>query len=186
VLPFASIFIEMYFIFTSFFNYKFYYVWGTATSLALPHSRGYPSLTLCCVVVTGFLLLVCVILVLVTVCVTIVSTYLLLNSEDYRWQWTAFLAGASTAVYVYAYAAFYFLTKTQMTGALQTGFYFGYMFVFCFGLAILCGTLCGFPIPNLLLSSHRVSRFPDLHAGTIAFWGSYCFVRVAYSAIKAE
>jgi transmembrane 9 superfamily protein 3 len=28
VLPFGSIFIEMYFIFTSFWNYKFYYVYG--------------------------------------------------------------------------------------------------------------------------------------------------------------
>ena len=28
ILPFGSIFIEMYFIFTSFFNYKFYYVFG--------------------------------------------------------------------------------------------------------------------------------------------------------------
>ena len=28
ILPFGSIFIEMYFIFTSFWNYKFYYVYG--------------------------------------------------------------------------------------------------------------------------------------------------------------
>ena len=28
VLPFGSIFIEMYFVFTSFWNYKFYYVYG--------------------------------------------------------------------------------------------------------------------------------------------------------------
>jgi transmembrane 9 superfamily protein 3 len=28
VLPFGSIFMEMYFIFTSFWNYKFYYVYG--------------------------------------------------------------------------------------------------------------------------------------------------------------
>ena len=29
LLPFGSIFIEMYFIFTSFWNYKYYYVYGT-------------------------------------------------------------------------------------------------------------------------------------------------------------
>jgi transmembrane 9 superfamily protein 3 len=28
VLPFGSIFIEMYFMFSSFWNYKFYYVYG--------------------------------------------------------------------------------------------------------------------------------------------------------------
>merc|ERR1712002_924721 len=65
ILPFGSIFIEMYFIFTSFWAYKIYYVYG-------------------------FMLLVFVILTVVTVCVTIVCTYFLLNAEDYRWQWTSF------------------------------------------------------------------------------------------------
>ena len=60
VLPFGSIFIEMYFIFTSFWAYKIYYVYG-------------------------FMLLVFFILAVVTICVTIVCTYFLLNAEDYRW-----------------------------------------------------------------------------------------------------
>jgi len=114
VLPFGSIFIEMYFIFTSF--YKYYYVYG-------------------------FMLLVYLILITVTVCVTIVSTYFLLNSEDYRWQWTSFLSAASTAGYVYLYAVYYFFMKTKMSGFFQTTFYFGYMAMFCFGLAILCGAI---------------------------------------------
>jgi len=49
-----------YFIFTSFWAYKIYYVYG-------------------------FMLLVVLILMVVTVCVTIVCTYFLLNAEDYRW-----------------------------------------------------------------------------------------------------
>lgn len=71
ILPFGSIFIEMYFVFTSFWNYKVYYVYG-------------------------FFLLVFLILLAVTVCVTIVATYFLLNAENYHWHWTAFGAGAST------------------------------------------------------------------------------------------
>jgi transmembrane 9 superfamily member 3 len=59
ILPFGSIFIETYFIFTSFWNYKYYYVYG-------------------------FMLLVYVILIIVTSCVAIVSTYFLLNAEDHR------------------------------------------------------------------------------------------------------
>ena len=59
ILPFGSIFIETYFIFTSFWNYKYYYVYG-------------------------FMLLVYIILIIVTSCVSIVSTYFLLNSEDHR------------------------------------------------------------------------------------------------------
>nr|CAB3491110.1 unnamed protein product [Digitaria exilis] len=50
LLPFGSIFIEMYFVFTSFWNYKVYYVYG-------------------------FMLLVFVILIIVTICVTIVGFF---------------------------------------------------------------------------------------------------------------
>lgn len=60
ILPFGSISIEMYFIFTSFWTFKIYYVYG-------------------------FMLLVLFIAIAVTVCVTIVCTYILLNAEDYRW-----------------------------------------------------------------------------------------------------
>lgn len=116
VLPFGSIFIEMYFIFTSFWNYKFYYVYG-------------------------FLLLVFAILSVVTICVTIVVTYFLLNNEDYRWAWTSFLSGASTALYVFAYSAYYFALKTKMSGFFQTVFYFGYMLLFCYALALTCGSI---------------------------------------------
>ncbi len=116
VLPFGSIFIEMYFIFTSFWAYKIYYVYG-------------------------FMLLVFFILVIVTVCVTIVCTYFLLNAEDYRWQWTSFCSAGSTAVYVYLYSIYYFFFKTKMYGLFQTTFYFGYMALFSLALGIMCGTL---------------------------------------------
>nr|CAB3267004.1 transmembrane 9 superfamily member 3-like [Phallusia mammillata] len=116
ILPFGSIFIEMYFIFTSFWAYKIYYVYG-------------------------FTLLVLVILAIVTVCVTIVCTYFLLNAEDYRWQWTSFLAASSTAVYVYMYSFYYFFFKTKMYGLFQTTYYFGYMAVFSIGLGLMCGSL---------------------------------------------
>jgi len=116
ILPFGSIFIEMYFIFTSFWAYKIYYVYG-------------------------FMLLVFLILLTVTVCVTIVCTYFLLNAEDYRWQWTSFLSAASTAGYVYFYSFYYFFFKTKMYGLFQTTFYFGYMALFSLGLGLMCGTL---------------------------------------------
>jgi len=116
ILPFGSIFIEMYFIFTSFFLYKYYYVYN-------------------------FLILVYIILIIVSICVTIVSTYFLLNSEDYRWQWTSFLSSASTGGYVFLYSIYYFFMKTKMSGFFQTCFYFGRMTMFCFGLGILCGAI---------------------------------------------
>ena len=80
VLPFGSIFIEMYFIFTSFWAYKIYYVYGFM--LLGSHL---PLLPL--PVLLSFhqnLFSVFLILLTVTVCVTIVCTYFLLNAEDYR------------------------------------------------------------------------------------------------------
>mmetsp|Transcript_6218 Transcript_6218/g.9808 ORF Transcript_6218/g.9808 Transcript_6218/m.9808 type:complete len:604 (+) Transcript_6218:50-1861(+) len=115
-LPFGSIFIEMYFIFTSFWNYKFYYVYG-------------------------FMLLVYIILSIVTICVTIVAVYFLLNAEDYRWPWISFMASSSTSVYVFLYSVYYFMFKTNMTGFLQTSYYFSYMMIFCLALGLMCGTI---------------------------------------------
>ncbi|XP_001604363.1 transmembrane 9 superfamily member 3 [Nasonia vitripennis] len=135
ILPFGSIFIEMYFIFTSFWAYKIYYVYG-------------------------FMLLVFVILMIVTVCVTIVCTYFLLNAEDYRWQWTSFLAAGSTASYVYLYSFYYFFFKTKMYGLFQTAFYFGYMALFSLALGIMCGT--------------------------VGYIGTSLFVRKIYSTVKID
>lgn len=116
ILPFGSIFIEMYFIFTSFWNYKFYYVYG-------------------------FMALVYIILIIVSVCTTIVAVYFVLNAENYHWQWISFLASGSTAFYVFLYSIYYFFWKTKMSGYLQVSFYFGYMGLFCIALFLLCGTL---------------------------------------------
>ena len=58
-------------------------------SCALAVLTGSPVRVRCwCVQVYGFMFLVFVILLIVTVCVSIVSTYVLLNSEDYRWSHT--------------------------------------------------------------------------------------------------
>lgn len=135
ILPFGSIFIEMYFIFTSFWAYKIYYVYG-------------------------FMLLVFLILMIVTVCVTIVCTYFLLNAEDYRWQWTSFLAAYSTSFYVYMYSFYYFFFKTKMYGLFQTAFYFGYMALFSLALGIMCGT--------------------------VGYIGTSLFVRKIYSTVKID
>jgi len=135
LLPFGSIFIEMYFIFTSFWAYKIYYVYG-------------------------FSLLVLIILAIVTICVTIVCTYFLLNSEDYRWQWTSFIAASSTALYVYIYSFYYFFFKTKMYGLFQTSYYFGYMLIFSISLGLMCGSL--------------------------GFLGTYVFVKKIYSYVKID
>jgi transmembrane 9 superfamily protein 3 len=116
LLSFGSIFIELYYVLTSLWNYKFYHVYG-------------------------FLLGVYCILTIVVSMTSIIVVYFCLNAENYLWQWTAFFSGGSTALYVYVYGIYYFLFKTQMNGFLQTSFYFGYMFLISLTLGILCGTL---------------------------------------------
>ncbi|KAJ3257861.1 hypothetical protein HDU77_002505 [Chytriomyces hyalinus] len=114
ILPFGAIFIEMYYIFTSFWAYRSYYVFG-------------------------FMMLVFVILVVVTSCVSVVSTYFLLNSENHRWNWTIFFAGGSTSAYIFMYAIYYFVVRTRMHGLFQTTWYFGYTFLMCFGVFLILG-----------------------------------------------
>jgi len=116
LLSFGSIFIELYYVLTSLWNYKFYHVYG-------------------------FLLGVYGILTIVVGMTSIIVVYFCLNAENYLWQWTAFGSGASTAGYVYLYGIYYFLFKTQMNGFLQTSFYFGYMGLISIALGLLCGTL---------------------------------------------
>lgn len=116
LLSFGSIFIELYYVLTSLWNYKFYHVYG-------------------------FLLGVYAILAIVVGMTSIIVVYFCLNAENYLWQWTAFASGASTAGYVFLYGIYYFLFKTQMHGFLQTSYYFGYMALIAIDLGLLCGTL---------------------------------------------
>ena len=116
LLPFGSIFIELYYVLTSLWNYKYYHVYG-------------------------FLLAMYMILAIVVSLTTIISIYFCLNAENYHWQWTSFATGASTSVYVFLYSVYYFFFRTSMHGLLQTAFYFGYTFLLTLSIGLLCGTL---------------------------------------------
>jgi transmembrane 9 superfamily protein 3 len=119
LLSFGSIFIELYYVLTSIWNYKIYHVYG-------------------------FLLGVYGILAIVVSMTTIIVVYFCLNAENYLWQWTAFISGGSTAGYVFLYGIYYFMFKTAMTGFIQTMFYFGYMSLISLTLGMLCGTIAHF------------------------------------------
>ena len=82
-LPFSAIYIELHYIFASIY--------------------GHHTFTL-----YGILLIAFCMLILVCACVTIGFTYFQLSYEDYRWWWHSLLSGASTGLFMYAYAAFFF------------------------------------------------------------------------------
>uniref|UniRef100_A0A7S2SH80 Transmembrane 9 superfamily member n=1 Tax=Eucampia antarctica TaxID=49252 RepID=A0A7S2SH80_9STRA len=116
LLSFGSIFIELYYVLTSFWNYKVYSVYG-------------------------FLLGVYIILVLVVSLSTTIVVYFTLNAENYNWQWTALWSGASTSMFVFLYGLYFFLFRTNMFGFMQTCFYFGYTILMSLFLGTICGTI---------------------------------------------
>ena len=73
----------------------------------------------------GVLFVVFGILVVTCAEITLVLIYFQLCSEDYRWWWRAFFTSGSSALYLFLYSAFYFVTKLEITKLVSTLMYFG-------------------------------------------------------------
>jgi len=117
LLPFGAVFIEVYFVMSSIWLHKFYYL-------------------------IGFLFLVFVILLLTCSEITIVMVYFQLCSSDYRWWWRSFLTAGSSSFYLFFYSAFYFFTKLKATSHLvMVIVYFSYMFIISYFFFMITGTI---------------------------------------------
>lgn len=135
VLPFGAVFIELFFVFTAIWEKQFYYLFG-------------------------FLFIVFIILVISVAQVAIVMVYLQLCAEDYHWWWRTFVVSGGSALYVFGYAIFYFLSKLEIDGFIPTLIYFSYTMMIVFSFWLL--------------------------TGTIGFFASYTFLRKIYGAIKID
>ena len=62
----------------------------------------------------------------------------------------SFLCGGSTGLYVFGYCIYYYYALTNMSGLLQTSFFFGYMACICYSIFLMLGT--GFFLPLCSLS----------------------------------
>merc|ERR550534_699450 len=116
VLPFGAVFIEVFFIMSSVWLHRFYYMFG-------------------------FLFIVFIILIITCAEVTIVMAYFQLCSEDYQWWWRGFFTAGSSAVYLFLYSILYFCTKLDITPFSSSILYFGYMFLVSIGFFLLTGTI---------------------------------------------
>ncbi|KND01964.1 uncharacterized protein SPPG_02472 [Spizellomyces punctatus DAOM BR117] len=116
ILPFGAIFIELYFIMSSIWFNRIYYVFG-------------------------FLFLVFLILILTCSEVTILMCYFHLCSEDYRWWWRAFLTSGASALYVFLYGVLYYCTRLEINDVPSTILYFGYTFTMSLLFFLLTGTI---------------------------------------------
>jgi len=115
-LPFAAVYVELYFIFSSLWLNQYYYVFG-------------------------FLLLIWLLLVFTCAEVAILFCYFQLNHENYQWWWRSFLTSGSTGIYIFFYGMYYF--HTQMDAMYLTTFilYFCYMSLFALACFLACGTV---------------------------------------------
>lgn len=133
-LPFSAIFVELYYVYSSFWGHSYYSLYGV-------------------------LAVVFALLVLVSVCVTVTATYFTLSVEDYRWWWSAFCCGGSTALFTLVYS-YFFWRQSSMSGFFQGSFFFGYSFIACLSMFLVLGAL--------------------------GFFGSFRFVRYIYSRVKLD
>jgi len=116
VLPFGAVFIEVFFIMSSIWLHRFYYMFG-------------------------FLLLVYIILIVTSAEITIVMAYFQLCAEDYHWWWRSFFTAGSSGLYLFLYSGLYFFTKLHITPFISGCLYFGYMCMVSLAFACLTGTL---------------------------------------------
>eukprot|EP00898_Chlorokybus_atmophyticus_P003822 jgi/Chlat1/4440/Chrsp29S04396 len=119
VLPFGTLFIELYFIMSSLWLHRVYYAFG-------------------------FLLVVIFLLVLVCAEVSVVLTYVQLCAEDYRWWWRSFLASGSVALYTLLYAGGYlFFDLQNLMGPVPVIaiMYMGYMVIIVLALFLAAGSV---------------------------------------------
>ncbi|XP_019164119.1 PREDICTED: transmembrane 9 superfamily member 5-like isoform X2 [Ipomoea nil] len=134
LLPFSAIVLELHHLYTSIWGHKIF---------TLP----------------GVLFVMFVILILLTLILSVGLTYFQLTAEDHEWWWRSIFRGGSTAVFMFAYSI-YFYYKSNMSGFLQTGFFFGYTASMCYAFFIVLAT--------------------------ISFLSSFMFVCHIYRAVKSE
>ncbi|XP_004297804.1 PREDICTED: transmembrane 9 superfamily member 1-like [Fragaria vesca subsp. vesca] len=134
-LPFSAIYIELYYIFASVWGHRIYTIYS-------------------------ILFIVFLILLIVTAFITVALTYFQLAAEDHEWWWRSFLCGGSTGLFIYGYCLYYYYARSDMSGFMQTSFFFGYMACICYGFFLMLGT--------------------------VGFRAALFFVRHIYKSIKCE
>ncbi|RDL35696.1 uncharacterized protein BP5553_06308 [Venustampulla echinocandica] len=116
ILPFGAIFVELYFIMSSIWFSKVYYMFG--------------FLFVC----YGLMIMTCA-------SVTVLMIYFLLCSENYHWHWRAFMTAGASAFYVFAFAFITWVTHLELGGLAGSVLYLGYSALIAFLFFILTGSI---------------------------------------------
>ncbi|KAD4180137.1 hypothetical protein E3N88_28728 [Mikania micrantha] len=134
-LPFGTLFIELFFIMSSIWMGRVYYVFG-------------------------FLFVVLILLVVVCAEVSLVLTYMHLCVEDWKWWWKSFFASGSVALYIFLYSINYLVFDLKsLSGPVSATLYMGYSFLMVLTIMLATGTvgfLSSFWFVHYLFSSVKL------------------------------
>ncbi|KAH3683856.1 hypothetical protein WICPIJ_005173 [Wickerhamomyces pijperi] len=114
VFPFGAIAVEMYFIYSSIWSNKIFYMFG-------------------------FLFFCFVLMAATTALVTILMTYYTLCSENYQWQWRSIIVAGGCSVYMFVHAIF--LSKFEFGGITSIVLYIGYSLLISFLAFVITGSI---------------------------------------------
>ncbi|SOV77199.1 endomembrane protein 70, putative [Plasmodium sp. gorilla clade G3] len=131
---FATMYTELFFLFTSLWKSNMYYLFG-------------------------FLFLVIFLLGLLSAQLSIALTYYTLSCEDYNWWWKSFVAPGSSGLFLFLYSIYYFFIKLNISTFSETFIYFAYSFIMsytCFIYTGSAGFLASFAFLRKIYSSIKV------------------------------
>lgn len=114
LFPFGSIAVEFYFIFSSIWFNRIFYMFG-------------------------FLFFCFILMVLTTSLISLLFIYYTLCSENYKWQWKSMFIGGGCAIYVFLHSLF--LVKGALKDFTSMVLYLGYTAVMSILVFLLCGTV---------------------------------------------
>lgn len=134
-LPFGTLFIELFFIMSSLWMGRVYYVFG-------------------------FLFIVMILLVVVCAEVSLVLTYMHLCVEDWKWWWKSFFSSGSVAIYIFLYSVNYLVFDLKsLSGPVSATLYLGYSLFMVVAIMLATGTvgfLSSFWFVHYLFSSVKL------------------------------
>lgn len=114
LFPFGSIAVEFYFIFSSIWFNRIFYMFG-------------------------FLFFCFILMILTTGLITLLFVYYTLCSENYKWQWKALFVGGGCSIYVFLHSLF--LVKGTLKDFTSMVLYLGYTAVISILVFLVCGSV---------------------------------------------
>ncbi|KAI8907396.1 hypothetical protein EDD86DRAFT_255792, partial [Gorgonomyces haynaldii] len=116
LLPFGAMFIELFFIMSSIWGNRVYYVFG-------------------------FLFVVFLIMIITCSLIAILIVYFQLCAENYHWWWRSFFASGAVGCYIFLYSIGFYYTRLDIKLFSSTVLYFGWSAAISILIGLMMGTI---------------------------------------------